>query len=215
MVVPPTPLHTSRVLTEDMELWDDVKVSLRSASVGSWSGCGHKVAERKKTPASWQQTVPTGGNDQRSGHHASGLRAGEDQGPGHVQQPSAEQETQEAERCWERRGGWKCGGTLSKRSWTGWTTWGKWFQHKSRVKVSTRECLCPSTCNLFYCMCFFFVSSHSAIQRITFIFQESLLLPIQIHFFIQLFVSVFNQTRIFYVKLGGFDAAREQGVKLN
>lgn len=26
MVVPPTPLHTSRVLTEDRELWDDVKV---------------------------------------------------------------------------------------------------------------------------------------------------------------------------------------------
>lgn len=26
MVVPPTPLHTSRVLTEDKELWDDVKV---------------------------------------------------------------------------------------------------------------------------------------------------------------------------------------------
>lgn len=28
MVVPPTPLHTSRVLTEDKELWDDVKVRL-------------------------------------------------------------------------------------------------------------------------------------------------------------------------------------------
>lgn len=28
MVVPPTPLHTSRVLTEDKELWDDVKVGL-------------------------------------------------------------------------------------------------------------------------------------------------------------------------------------------
>lgn len=26
MVVPPTPLHTSRVLTEDKELWEDVKV---------------------------------------------------------------------------------------------------------------------------------------------------------------------------------------------
>lgn len=30
MVVPPTPLHTSRVLTEDKELWDDVKVGRRS-----------------------------------------------------------------------------------------------------------------------------------------------------------------------------------------
>lgn len=29
MVVPPTPLHTSRVLTEDKELWDDVKVRLK------------------------------------------------------------------------------------------------------------------------------------------------------------------------------------------
>ena len=28
MVVPPTPLHTSRVLTEDKELWEDVKVGL-------------------------------------------------------------------------------------------------------------------------------------------------------------------------------------------
>lgn len=31
MVVPPTPLHTSRVLTEDKELWDDVKVGRCSA----------------------------------------------------------------------------------------------------------------------------------------------------------------------------------------
>ena len=27
MVVPSTPLHTTRVLTEDKEMWDDVKVS--------------------------------------------------------------------------------------------------------------------------------------------------------------------------------------------
>lgn len=38
MVVPPTPLHTSRVLTEDKELWDDVKVG------------GHCVATR------WRQS---------------------------------------------------------------------------------------------------------------------------------------------------------------
>uniref|UniRef100_A0A1A8IKF0 non-specific serine/threonine protein kinase n=1 Tax=Nothobranchius kuhntae TaxID=321403 RepID=A0A1A8IKF0_NOTKU len=31
MVVPPTPLHTSRVLAEDMELWDDVKEEMTSA----------------------------------------------------------------------------------------------------------------------------------------------------------------------------------------
>lgn len=29
MVVPSTPLHTTRVLTEDREMWDDVKVSVR------------------------------------------------------------------------------------------------------------------------------------------------------------------------------------------
>lgn len=40
MVVPPTPLHTSRVLTEDKELWDDVKVRL-------FSGRGHKVAIKR------------------------------------------------------------------------------------------------------------------------------------------------------------------------
>ena len=31
MEVPPTPLHTSRVLTEERELWDDVKVRLNTA----------------------------------------------------------------------------------------------------------------------------------------------------------------------------------------
>ncbi|KAK0151680.1 MAP kinase-activated protein kinase 3 [Merluccius polli] len=31
MVVPPTPLHTSRVLTEERELWDDVKEEMTSA----------------------------------------------------------------------------------------------------------------------------------------------------------------------------------------
>ncbi|KAJ8395763.1 hypothetical protein AAFF_G00030000 [Aldrovandia affinis] len=31
MVVPPTPLHTTRVLTEDRELWDDVKEEMTSA----------------------------------------------------------------------------------------------------------------------------------------------------------------------------------------
>jgi hypothetical protein len=29
MVVPSTPLHTTRVLTEDREMWDDVKVRIR------------------------------------------------------------------------------------------------------------------------------------------------------------------------------------------
>ncbi|KAJ8370572.1 hypothetical protein SKAU_G00106000 [Synaphobranchus kaupii] len=31
MVVPPTPLHTTRVLTEDKEMWDDVKEEMTSA----------------------------------------------------------------------------------------------------------------------------------------------------------------------------------------
>ncbi|KAG7263604.1 hypothetical protein CRUP_020854 [Coryphaenoides rupestris] len=31
MVVPPTPLHTTRVLTEDREMWDDVKEEMTSA----------------------------------------------------------------------------------------------------------------------------------------------------------------------------------------
>lgn len=88
MVVPPTPLHTSRVLTEDMELWDDVKVELNQNVATRW--------QKNTSSDSWQPTVPTGGNDQRSGHHAGGLRPGEDQGSGHVQQPSAEQEAQEA-----------------------------------------------------------------------------------------------------------------------
>lgn len=39
MVVPPTPLHTSRVLTEDMELWDDVKVK----TITMWPQGGRKI----------------------------------------------------------------------------------------------------------------------------------------------------------------------------
>uniref|UniRef100_H3DAU3 Protein kinase domain-containing protein n=1 Tax=Tetraodon nigroviridis TaxID=99883 RepID=H3DAU3_TETNG len=48
-----------------------------------------------------------GGDDQRSGHHACGLRPGEDQGPGRVRQPSAQQETAEAGsgRRWRRSRG--------------------------------------------------------------------------------------------------------------
>ncbi|XP_029631238.1 MAP kinase-activated protein kinase 2 isoform X2 [Salmo trutta] len=40
MVVPPTPLHTSRVLTEDRELWDDVKVPARLQNHRSHTGDG-------------------------------------------------------------------------------------------------------------------------------------------------------------------------------
>lgn len=44
-----------------------------------------------------------GGDDQRLGHHACGLRPGEDQGPGHLQQPAAEQEAQEGSSRGQRR----------------------------------------------------------------------------------------------------------------
>ncbi|KAG7251807.1 hypothetical protein CRUP_024549 [Coryphaenoides rupestris] len=35
MVVPPTPLHTTRVLTEDREMWDDVKVKIKDLDTSS------------------------------------------------------------------------------------------------------------------------------------------------------------------------------------
>lgn len=92
MVVPPTPLHTSRVLTEDKELWDDVKVGLCSVSEYE-----HKVAVKHQIYST--QCLPTGGNDQCPGHHACRLRSGEDKRPGHVQQPAAQQEEEEA-RTW-------------------------------------------------------------------------------------------------------------------
>ncbi|MEQ2202201.1 hypothetical protein XENOCAPTIV_027045, partial [Xenoophorus captivus] len=101
MVVPQTPLYTSRVLTEEKELWDDVKVTHGPSAwcfcfVCLFSETCHKVADRYLITFT-APTVPTGGNDQRPGHHARGLRPGEDQGLGHVQQPSAKQETQPAD----------------------------------------------------------------------------------------------------------------------
>lgn len=48
MVVPQTPLHTSRVLTEDMELWDDVKVIL-SPMCPMLFVCFQNVATRWQT----------------------------------------------------------------------------------------------------------------------------------------------------------------------
>lgn len=89
MVVPPTPLHTSRVLTEDKELWDDVKVS--DLILILFSECNHKMAVKHQI--SFAKCLSTGGNDQCPGHHASGLRPGKDQRPGYIQQPTAEQET--------------------------------------------------------------------------------------------------------------------------
>lgn len=92
MVVPPTPLHTSRVLMEDKELWEDVKVKARLLS---W--LNHTVAVLPLAcwvPLNTSRLTP-GGTDQRPGDDASRLWPGEDQGPGFVQQPLAVQATAE------------------------------------------------------------------------------------------------------------------------
>lgn len=72
MVVPPTPLHTSRVLTEDKELWDDVKVGLcpdlfisRIRPQGGSEGTDlqHKLflssSNRRRWPVPWPPCVLT------------------------------------------------------------------------------------------------------------------------------------------------------------
>lgn len=91
MVVPPTPLHTSRVLTEDKELWEDVKVkTAQFHDLTTWWQYSNTL------PTTKHLHLTTGGTDQRPGHNASRLWPGEDQGPGYVQQPFALQETEEA-----------------------------------------------------------------------------------------------------------------------
>ena len=52
MVVPSTPLHTTRVLTEDKEMWDDVKVSTSATLTYS----GHAMALHLT-----RQILPTSG----------------------------------------------------------------------------------------------------------------------------------------------------------
>lgn len=87
MVVPQTPLFTSRVLTEDKELWDDVKVRhWRSGGFFIWPQGGSKDTDLQPRKC---LDLSSGGNDQRPGHHACRLWPGEDQRPGHVQQPFA------------------------------------------------------------------------------------------------------------------------------
>ncbi|KAG7263598.1 hypothetical protein CRUP_020848 [Coryphaenoides rupestris] len=53
MVVPPTPLHTTRVLTEDREMWDDVKVSAAATLTPSANnaryGSGQKAIDLEET----------------------------------------------------------------------------------------------------------------------------------------------------------------------
>ncbi|MED6236336.1 hypothetical protein ATANTOWER_007689 [Ataeniobius toweri] len=97
MMVPSTPLHTTRVLNEDRELWEDVKTNTKYCM--KWLDCENCDMDLYSAPL----TQPlfdaiTGGDDQRLSNHACGLRPGEDQGPRHIQQPSSQQETQEG-RC--------------------------------------------------------------------------------------------------------------------
>ena len=47
MEVPPTPLHTSRVLTEERELWDDVKVRLNTAMTHIYQRSHQGAAEHQ------------------------------------------------------------------------------------------------------------------------------------------------------------------------
>ena len=56
MEVPPTPLHTSRVLTEERELWDDVKVRLNTAMTHIYQRSHQGAAEHQY--ANTQYTVP-------------------------------------------------------------------------------------------------------------------------------------------------------------
>ena len=114
-MVPPTPLHTSRVLMEDRELWDDVKVRYCNVFV-TLPPCveytmamvlGRLARDRGSSGVLLEQPLDgakaacchgltsavflcAGGDDQRLGHHACGLRPGLDQRLGHLQQPAAQ-----------------------------------------------------------------------------------------------------------------------------
>lgn len=70
-MVPQTPLHTSRVLMEDKELWDDVKV--RHFRSVFFFLCDHKVAVKTDFQPQKCRDLSSGGNDQRPGHHACRL----------------------------------------------------------------------------------------------------------------------------------------------
>ncbi|XP_020502457.2 MAP kinase-activated protein kinase 2 isoform X1 [Labrus bergylta] len=76
MIVPPTPLHTSRVLTEDKELWDDVKEEMTSAlatmrvdydqvKIKDLDMSNNPLLnKRRKRPASGGEEGETGGDGQ-------------------------------------------------------------------------------------------------------------------------------------------------------
>lgn len=68
MVVPPTPLHTSRVLTEDKELWEDVKVkTAQFHNLTTWWQYSNTLPAtkhlhltyRRNWPALWPQCEST------------------------------------------------------------------------------------------------------------------------------------------------------------
>lgn len=81
----------------------------------------------------WFSAPPLpGGDDQRLSDHACGLRPGEDQGPGHLQQPAAEQEAQEGcSWCQKRIDGLsesvKPGGLMRSKESTGILNLGIYF----------------------------------------------------------------------------------------
>lgn len=57
MVVPPTPLHTSRVLTEDKELWEDVKVKTAHFTIWPHGGSIATYYQPLNTSTSLQEEL--------------------------------------------------------------------------------------------------------------------------------------------------------------
>ncbi|CAB1353797.1 unnamed protein product [Coregonus sp. 'balchen'] len=69
MVVPPTPLHTSRVLTEDRELWDDVKVKIKDLDTSN----NPLLNKRRKRPAAGAAEGEGGGGGGGGGGEGEGV----------------------------------------------------------------------------------------------------------------------------------------------
>ncbi|XP_023614755.1 MAP kinase-activated protein kinase 2 isoform X1 [Myotis lucifugus] len=89
--VPQTPLHTSRVLKEDKERWEDVKVDAQPLS----HPCQAHSAFAYVPHISVGGTLPPGGDDQCLGHNACRLRADQDKKDRRCLQPSASEEAEE------------------------------------------------------------------------------------------------------------------------
>lgn len=109
---------------------------------GDWHGAPSSCTPPSTTTVSmsyfqhhntWFSAPPLpGGDDQRLSDHACGLRPGEDQGPGHLQQPAAEQEAQEGcSWCQKRIDGLsesvKPGGLMRSKESTGILNLGIYF----------------------------------------------------------------------------------------